>query len=291
MSRRDPPNEYGSSYEMLSDSGAECVFFLKGLTGPFAESQAGVFEIHEQDPGLLDLAINWLYTATIDCNDNDPFSVAKFVDLLVLADYLNIESLKAEILLRLRRTFESGATRFHGKRARVAGNGTTEKSLVDDLFSVARVAYANHSASFTVLRQISLDFVANTRYLAACDSHFISRAKDVPLFAADLFELLMTNDQYLAEGMLARHLPTACARCNMRNTYHPITWLEETWNTSSYKVAGYCRACNSQVRKIVGRLNTDDSSHSLEMKEGNVESGSSPEYASSWYTPGTLTIR
>ncbi|RYP13676.1 hypothetical protein DL767_010628 [Monosporascus sp. MG133] len=159
-----------------------CVFFLKGLTGPFA------------NPDLLDLAIRWLYTGTMDCNDCDPFPVAKFVDLFVLADYLNIESLKTEILLRLRRTFEPSATRFQAKRAKVTGNGTAEKSLADDLFYVARVAYTNHSAPFTVLRQIALNFVANTRYLAACDSHFMSQAKDVPLFAADLFKLLMTND-------------------------------------------------------------------------------------------------
>ncbi|RYP04269.1 hypothetical protein DL764_004572 [Monosporascus ibericus] len=180
MSRRDPPNEYSSSYEMLSDSGAECVFFLKGLAGPFAESQAGVLEIHEQDPDFLDLAIKWLYTGTIDRNDYDTFSVAKFVDLFVLADYLNIKSLKAEILLRLRRTFESGAARFQAKPPRVAGNGATEASLVNDLFYVARVAYTNHSEPFSVLRQIALDFVANTKYLAAGDNHFISQAKDVP---------------------------------------------------------------------------------------------------------------
>lgn len=147
-----------------------------------------------------------------------------------------------------------------------------ESQTVDSIFSIARVAYRSHSTPFAELRQLVLDFVANTRYLFSRDEYFLQLLREVPGFSVDLFELLMTNEWDYRGGVLASTLPTQCSSCLRSSNFYPLTWFSRV-EYGRFEVAGLCLDCNHAHRQFEGRLNTAGTSHSEEtavvMVQGN----------------------
>ncbi|CAJ2500869.1 Uu.00g037220.m01.CDS01 [Anthostomella pinea] len=160
--------------------------FRKAFTGSFKEATSGHVELHEQDEALVHEATSWLYVGDVAKKD-EKTSLAFWVDLSMVGDYLGIESLRRFANSHFETMVENRKTEiFKQWNSVVRDPSKIDTKEIEDLFHAANVAYNMEASSSRFLRRTLLKFMLDTKYIAGVNAQFAARIADYPLFAADI---------------------------------------------------------------------------------------------------------
>ncbi|KAK6840006.1 hypothetical protein PG990_011611 [Apiospora arundinis] len=229
------------TYKMLADSGkelfktkdysdAELVFggktwpihkiilrtrsdwFKKALGQDFKEGRTNKLSIEGQDPMYVELVLRYLYTGEKPTSQELP-RLRNRIDLLVTADYLQIEPLICEANSML------DAYLSHKGHMTEHDDYLLSDEEMDDFFYAANLAYTS-SSSLEVIRTPIERFIDDFDGYLLRDSRFMKKLKNIP----DLVEAVIRR---MMDYQLYPKMPENCASCTKKLYYSAD--MAETW--------------------------------------------------------------
>ncbi|KAK8877577.1 BTB/POZ protein [Apiospora arundinis] len=205
-------------------------WFKKALGEDFKEGRTNKLSIEGQDPMYVELVLRYLYTGEKPTPQELP-RLRNHIDLLVTADYLQIEPLVFEANSMLK------AYLSHKGHMTEHDDYLLSDEEMDDFFYAANLAYTS-SSSLEVIRTPIERFIDDFDGYLLRDSRFIKKLKNIPDLVEAVFRDMMGHQLY-------PKMPENCASC-MKKFYSSAD-MAETWaageSCHDFTIRAHCHAC------------------------------------------------
>ncbi|KAI1265852.1 hypothetical protein F5Y18DRAFT_383675 [Xylariaceae sp. FL1019] len=243
---------------------SRCVYFSKGLTGPFKEASEQKITIHDQDPQHVYWLIYYIYTTRaapdlVALLQNDATCLSACVALLNVADFFLLDALctiavnlAQEYLLKHLKGFQ---TCLRDPDPAADLDKLMSAEFQTSFFEAVALTYESPSKQLQRIRRKLVRFSYQTNNYAMHIPSFRDRAFENPDFAVDVFKMYLQKQPTDIGNMI---MPDYCSLCaEASDLYTKVSGRKE----SGKGVTGYCRSCNPvgdpDVYKFLGEPSKD----------------------------------